>query len=108
MVGCEYSIVILVHSGPAECFDALDQDFTAGQVLVVEELHHFGNIVRQRHSMRVGRLMGPTEFSLYIRRDKFEDLHGRFPELKSERLHPGVKKSLSGAVRGKRGEGNKG
>src|SRR5271170_2904462 len=108
IVGCEYSRVILVVSGPAECFDALDKDLTAAPFWVAEVLHHFGNIVRQRHRVGVGRLMRPTKFRLHVRRDKFEDLHGRFPELKSKRLQPGVKKGFTGAVRRESGEWNKG
>jgi hypothetical protein len=87
--------------------DALHKDLAAGLLWIVEELHHFGDIVRERHRVRVGRLIGPTQFRLHVWRDKFENLHGRFPELESERLQPGVKKGLTGAVRGERGEGNK-
>ena len=35
------------------------EDFAVGQVCVAEEIHHFSNILRQRHSVGVGRLMGP-------------------------------------------------
>jgi hypothetical protein len=72
-------LVIAVLFSPAKWLDALDEDLAVGRVGVAEELHRFGNIVSQRHSVGVARLLGPAKFRLHVRRGKFEDLHGRFP-----------------------------
>jgi hypothetical protein len=91
----ELLLVVTVLFGPAERFDALDENLTARRVRVAEDLHHFCDELRQRHGLR---LIGPDHLRLHVRRSKFEDLDGRFPKLKAERLQPGVEKSLAGAI----------
>jgi hypothetical protein len=70
-------------------------------------LHHFSDIVGQRHGGGVGRLVGPTKLRLHVWRGKFENLHGRTPELRAERLQPRVKKGLTRAVRWRLARGTK-
>src|ERR1700722_15618115 len=107
IVGSEHPIVIRALSSLAKCFGALHNDLVARPLRALKNPHHFGNVIRERHSVRVGRLLRPTKFSLHVRRDKFEYLHGSFLQLKSQRLQPGVQKSLRSAVRSIRRERNK-
>ena len=68
----------------------MGENLAVGRDWVAEHLHHFSDIVGQRHGTGVGRLTAPREFRLYVRRDELEDLDGRFPELNAQRLQPGV------------------
>jgi hypothetical protein len=64
--------------------------FVAGR----EHLHHFGDVVDQRHGVGVGYLTAPRELRLEVGRDELDDLDGRLAELDAQRLQQECRKAL--------------
>ena len=62
VVSCEYLLAAFVPFRPSERLDARSQDLAANWIRFAEDLHYFGDVFRQRHSVGVGRLVGHTEF----------------------------------------------
>ena len=93
--------------GGAERFDALDENF-GGFGLGLDYFEDLVDVVVERHGTGVGGLGAAHEFSLDVRRGKFDDFDVGGFELVAEGLAPGVNGGLCGAVSGGDGQGNEG
>jgi hypothetical protein len=59
VVGPEDLFVVLAFLGKAERLDAFNENFASRRIRIVDQLHHLGNVVCERHSVGIGRLLRP-------------------------------------------------
>jgi hypothetical protein len=86
-----------LNIGEAQRFDALDTDFSR-RWLLLEDRHYFVNELVEGH--RAGIAGAAHEIGCYVRRDEFQNLDIRCPELVTERKRVRVDGGLGGAVGG--------
>lgn len=98
---------VIALAGETQGLDALDENLRR-RGRRSEQLHRLGDVILERHGMRVGSLVGAGEFRLHVGRGQFDDFDFRIAELEAQGLGVGVERGLRCAVGREQGERDEG